>query len=273
MTALPPLSPQEMHLGADPALIRDELIYTIKGAIRNHPRSQQRTIGPSEMGSECLRKIGYRLSGLDPTQGSESWLPTVGTAVHAWLAEQFALRNMALGFTRYLIENRVSVGVVGGQEIRGTCDLYDRVTATVIDWKIVGTTTLRKAKSRTGDRLGRTYRTQGHLYGLGWERKGYLVQDIAVCFLPRNADLSEAVLVTERYDESIAQQAVVLADSTALALHAIGPDLLRHLPTANDYCLSCPWFAPYSTDPVLGCIGHDINVDPTAIAEGIILPD
>jgi hypothetical protein len=262
-----------MMLGSDPRLLHDELLMAIREGIRAHPRTLQRRIGPSEMGTPCLRKMGYRLLDVDPCQGSESWLPTVGTAVHAWLAEQFALTNLSLGFTRYLIEHTVSVGTVGGVEVTGTADLYDRVTATVIDWKVVGAARLAVARSRSKDRIGNTYRVQANLYGRGFRAKGLPVERVTVAFLPRNGQLTEAVFVTEDHDPELAEEALKLADATAVALQEIGADLLQHMPTADDYCISCSWFAPYSTTPATGCAGHQITLDPSAIAEGIILPD
>jgi hypothetical protein len=243
-----------MQLGADPDLIDRELIDIIVRAIRQAPRSVQRAIGPSEMGSACLRKIGYRLSDVEPLNIGAAWLPLVGTGVHAMVADMFAAHNLASGFTRYLIEQRVTVGTVAGQPIEGTCDCYDRVTATVIDWKCVGLSTLRKVKR---DGLPRNYRMQAHLYGRGYRNAGHHVERVAVMFLPRNAELRDRIFITEPYDESVALEALAIANAAASGLAELGNALLPLLPAAEDYCESCPWFNPFSRDVTQACPGPD----------------
>jgi hypothetical protein len=271
------LRPIDMHLGADPDLIDRELIDIIVNSIKQSPRTQQRAIGPSEMGSPCLRKIGYRLANVDPWNVGAAWLPAIGTAVHAAMAETFALHNLALGYTRYLIEQTVAVGEVDGVPITGTCDLYDRVTACVIDWKCVGITTLRNVK-RYG--ISRQYRMQAHLYGRGFRLKGVPVERVAIMYLPRNAELRERMFVSEPYDETIALQALELATGTAAGLREIGPDLLALLPTADDHCESCAWFNPLSSNASESCPGVDGRTllepgggDTSETAMGIIAPD
>jgi hypothetical protein len=266
-----------MHLGADPDLIDRELIDIIVRSIKSSPRTLQRAIGPSEMGSPCLRKIGYRLADVEPWNVGAAWLPAVGTAVHAAMAETFALHNLSLGYTRYLIEHRVTVGQIDGVPITGTCDLYDRVTACVIDWKCVGITTLRNVR-RHG--IGRQYRTQAHLYGRGFALKGAPVERVAIMYLPRNGELRDHVFISEPYDETIALQALELSTGTAAGLREIGTDLLELLPTADDYCESCAWFNPLSTNVSASCPGVDGRTllppgggDTSDTAMGIIAPD
>ena len=76
------------------------------------------------------------------------WLPHIGTCVHAGNEHIFDLVNVTLadgatagpmtGHERFLIENKVTTCNLGPDEIDGSTDLYDRVTAIVIDWKVVG---------------------------------------------------------------------------------------------------------------------------------------
>ena len=54
----------------------------IRHAIAHHPRSLQKRIGPSEVGTPCDRRIGYKLLGHTENERGDAWKPTVGTAVH-----------------------------------------------------------------------------------------------------------------------------------------------------------------------------------------------
>ncbi|GAA2178496.1 hypothetical protein GCM10009785_01280 [Brooklawnia cerclae] len=134
-----PLPPGVLDLGNVERATAD-ILAAIHTAITDHPRSQQTEIGPSEVGIECDRRLAYKLLKF-PEPERDNWKATVGTAVHAWMEEVFDAYNLAHpefgGQERYLIENRVSAGVVPhlDYQLEGNCDLYDRVTATVVDWK------------------------------------------------------------------------------------------------------------------------------------------
>lgn len=250
-----PLRGTDLNLGSDPTLLRDELIDVIAQRVRLHPRSQQKEIGPSEIGAPCLRRIGFRLSSPPPAPSPTMpapWRPTVGTAVHSWLAQVFEADLM---HDRWASECRVMVGTVAGQEIWGSCDLYDRVTATVIDWKIVGPTTLKSARAAGPNPV---YRAQVHLYGRGFLNAGLAVERVAIMYLPVSGELSDAVWWSEDYSESVAQEALTRVDGIAQALRAAGPALvLPALPTADHYCGNCPWFRfGSSATSSTSCPGH-----------------
>lgn len=263
------LSVEEMHLGADPDLTRRELVHYIRERAGNAPRSLQRTIGPSELGTPCTRRLGYQLTGAPRQERTPAWLPVVGTAVHEWLAETFVRIPLVANDSdderpRYLVEHRVCVGEIDGVCVTGSCDLYDRVTASVIDWKIVGKTTLTAAK-RHGpvDK----YRTQVHLYGRGFLRRGLPVERVAIGYLPRNGDLSEAYLWSEHYDETVAAQALTSADAIVYAAKLAGAErIIPQLPTADDYCATCYWYVPGAEATAEHCPGHNRR-DP---AQGLI---
>src|SRR5580704_5039743 len=54
-------------------------------------RSMQQTLGPSEIGHECDRRLAYKLAGyptVNPT--ASGWAAWVGTQIHRGLAELFA---------------------------------------------------------------------------------------------------------------------------------------------------------------------------------------
>lgn len=194
----------------------------VEDAITNHPRSLQRRIGPSEIGAPCDHCLAAKLAGWTKHEVGIPWLPTIGTAVHEWLeltvtrheiARIKAATNPDTERNRFWCEERVNVGTVGGVDITGSCDLFHAPTGTVIDYKVVGTTTLRKARS-SGPSA--TYRAQAHLYGRGWTRRGEHVNTVAIWFLPRNAaSLDHGYLWSEPYDEQVALDALTRADQMA----------------------------------------------------------
>src|SRR5690606_22301369 len=138
----------------------------------------------SEIGIPCDRCLGHKLAGTPEVPGPLPWLPTVGTAVHAWLDEAFTDATLRLAGegreARWISEAKVDVGEIDGVTITGSCDLYDIETATTVDWKVVGASTLRLAKAGPSP----TYRAQGHLYGRGWTRAGRPVRRVAIFYLP-----------------------------------------------------------------------------------------
>lgn len=255
MTTLPPLASEQMNLGADPSLLRDELRWHIRQAIEAHPRSLQKLIGPSELGTSCPRKLAYRLAQTPELPRSAAWRPTVGTAVHAWLADAMCDANLRLGFTRYLVETTVTVGSIRGVDITGTADLYDRVTATIVDWKVVGPNTLRIVAGQGVDAL---YQTQLNLYRLGFLARGAPVEALAVYYLPANGELSQGIYKPVQIDESAALGTLARAGAVLWAIEAAGPEaVIRGSATAPDRCQWCAWHRPGSNDPMTGCPGHD----------------
>jgi hypothetical protein len=253
--------PSSAQLAAtDPAkALAGELLWAIENRIDYAPRSLQTRLGPSELGHPCARRLGYKLTGAEVINAGEpAWYPTIGTAVHAWLEDVMKWLNGHLGTLteggpRFLLEHRVDVGEICGEHITGSCDVYDRTTGIVVDWKIVGERQLRKYKeSGPGDQ----YRAQAHLYGRGWQRRGMPVTAVAVMFLPRDRMLRDAFMWSEPYDESIAVAALQRAEGITSMVRQLGKGALPLLPTADSYCTFCPHFLPGSTDPEEACPGH-----------------
>jgi hypothetical protein len=260
--------------GGDPRLLLDELLHTIRTAIADQPRSRQTRIGPSELGITCDRRISYKLRGTPEVNTRQApWLPTVGTAVHAWLEDVFGADNvhrLARGEAeRWLLEQRVSVGNVGEEEITGSCDLYDTATGSVIDWKTTGKTRL-DAYRRNGP--SNQYRVQAHAYGRGWARKGYDVETVAICFLPRNAELDSTVWWSEPYDESVAVAALARAEAITMVNAALGEAAPAVMSTTDSECGYCPWFALNSTDLTTACPGDPARPKPGDSIRSLIAP-
>lgn len=248
--ALPRLAAADMMIGAAPRLLLAEAREIFAHAAKNAPRSLQKTIGPSEIGTPCARRLAYRLADAPEHNERDAWRPTVGTATHAWIAEALAEHNIAHrakhGFSRYLIEQRVSVGFIRWVEITGSSDCYDRITAEVIDWKVVGTTSLKDARRAGGSAIHKVgYRVQAHLYGSGFVAAGLPVHGVNVVYLPSSGELRESVIQHEAYDASVAAGAIARANAIATAMDAAGAEnVIGGLPRADDFCTYCPFFSP-----------------------------
>jgi hypothetical protein len=226
-------------------------VDVIASAITGAPRSMQKRIGPSEIGHPCTRRIAYRVAGVEAVNDGASWRPTVGTAVHSWLADAFAQANRDADAARYLIELSVEVG----NGITGTVDLYDRAAALVNDWKVVSPTALKKY-SVNGP--GPQYRTQIHLYARGLANRGLAVKTVAITFLPNSGELHEAVFWSEPYDEQVATAALERLATVQSLTDAAGAAAAPLMPidgAAPNWCRYCPFYLPASTDLTAACPG------------------
>ena len=208
------------------------VLARIVSAITDHPRSQQRIIGPSELGIPCVRALLYKLAKWQEPEREPGWKPTIGTAVHAWLEGIFE----KLSHEGWKTENRVIVGNIGGEDIGGTCDLFK--PEVVIDWKIVGPKQLSKYKVNGP---GEQYRRQAHLYGRGWQNAGQPVKIVMIVFLPRDGELRDAYFWWEQYDENIALETLKRAERCIGLIETEGlQNALKLFPTCNDpWCRYC----------------------------------
>lgn len=233
-------------------------------AIVNQPRSLQRNIGPSEIGTDCVRCLARKLLGIEKmpieTIAGLPWLPFIGTAVHAQLEEMFQKANENLDAVRWLVETRLPIGRIGDMDISGSCDLFDKETGTVIDHKVVGAT---KLKSLPKKGPGNTYRIQAHLYGYGWTKLGFGVNEVAVKFYPRNdISLTSGYFWYEKYDESIAVKALERANEVFTQASSADDlnQFLKMCATSED-CFSCAEYPPL--DEQVANITDDLFDQPT----------
>lgn len=243
-----------------PDAMRGELLDVISRSIAAHPRSLQTQIGPSEIGTPCARKLGYKLAGTTEQPRAAAWRPTVGTAAHTWLGSAFEADNARYPEPRWLIETRVWVGDIDGVAITGSADLYDLAMQWVLDFKVVGPSSMKKYRAAVnkGECPDVGYRVQTHLYGRGFTQlgSGLPVDRVAIVFLPSAGELTDTVVWSEPYDERIAVDALTRADGIAAGLRLAGPvAILPQLSTTEDRCGHCPFFMPGATDLTRSCPG------------------
>lgn len=257
-------------------MVHQLIVDTVTASIVNHPRSQQVAIGPSEIGVPCIRRLGHRLAGTPPTQPRRAaWLPFIGTSVHATLEVIFHsadLRHERDHGTRgWLTETRVTVGQIAGRDITGSVDLFHVPSGTVIDHKIVGPTTLQRVRR---DGPSQQYRTQAHLYGQGLANAGYAVNTVAILYWAREADQPTSLWWSQPWDPQAAADALARADGIARSLAMLGAGrLIPQLPTADAFCMHCPWWQPHTTDLTAGCPGHPgsraNHIPPASVTEAL----
>lgn len=260
-----PLCDPQPAAVASPPSILGELAHVLVDFDANRPRSLQTTIGPSQIAVPCDRRLGYAMSntGQRP-DGRVKWAPLVGTAVHALIAEALEADNVRLGRQRWLVEQRVNVD----DQVSGECDCYDVDNDTVIDWKIVGPSTLDSVRptERRPDRTpSAQYIGQVQLYARGWQRAGRTPRFVRIVFLPRTTFYEDAVEWTAPYDKAAADGALDRMYRTRELLKTLdvvgNPGMWAAVPASpGKLCGYCPYLRrgyPAADD---GCPG-DVEAD------------
>lgn len=239
MTVHPLPPPGTLYRGVPVERTVPDLLNVLEDAIRNHPRTLQTRIGPSELGNPCDRCLIALLAEIVPPDGDAPWLPTIGHAVHDWIEGVLLQHLMTTGSDRYIPEGKVSVGLVGGVPITGSSDVLDVWTGTVVDWKVIGTTTLKKV-NRDGPSI--MYRRQAHLYGRGWAAAGYVVKSVAIVGLPRNGfHVGAGFRFQEPYDPAVAEEALARANMLMAGIKVLGVQaVLAAAPPHLGTEFSCP---------------------------------
>ncbi len=230
--------PDDLLLGDLEAVIRD---YA-----RGDKRSQQKAIGPSELGQDCTRRLALTMIGADKINDNrDEWTSSVGTALHTWMESAFheANRNLqSAGLPpRWLIEQTVQIEA----GLDGHCDVYDLWTHTVLDHKFPGVTSIRKYR-RQGH-PGRQYIWQAHTYGLGWAKMGFPVRTVAIAMYPRSGLIRDTWLWSEPYDAGIALEALGRKDTLLAEMNVAehGGQLdayFAQLPRNTEHCDWCPFY-------------------------------
>lgn len=264
----------------DADAIEENLVGVIEDAIRNHPRSLQTSIGPSEIGTPCDRRLGYKLAGIPEinVDTDVAWRPTVGTAVHTWLAKTFE----ALGSESYQPELRTACFTLGGVPVEGETDLYVRLKINgrwlngILDWKIVGPTTIKSVKAN--QHPGQKYEVQVNTYGRGVAHDGYPVDFVAIMFLPSNGELHQRYFWIDEFKPELAKQAVDRVRAIYERVEGYDPETLdgalEGLSTAVDYCHKCPWHNLSATLATEGCHGDaSLYQKPADTAKSFLMGD
>ncbi|OII61151.1 hypothetical protein BJP40_06390 [Streptomyces sp. CC53] len=217
-------------------------------------RSQQKHLGPSEIGTPCDRRLAMSLMGMPAVNpGGDNWASWKGTQIHRGLAEMIDWANANSG--RYATEMRVALP--SERVPGGTLDWLDRTLLMVGDWKLLGSSSLSKLRL---DGPPPRYRIQAHCYGLGATRAGERIEHVAIIGMPAEAQSLNSLYVwAEPYSEQVALDALARVDRIAEQIGTVGNGrgeankrlLALAFPTADD-CKFCSWH----TKTKSGCNGH-----------------
>lgn len=231
----------------------------------SRPRSLQTSLGPSELGAPCQAQIARKLAGAPRRPvTAPTWAPWQGTAVHAEMENVLAFWNAQLGRDRWIAEDDLQIDA----EIHGHGDAYDTDTDTVVDWKYVGTTALKnlRAARRAGkppaEQVSAEYRTQGHLYGVGHERKGRPVKHVRLVLLARSWQYDDSDEWTEEWQPDVAFAALDRYYATKDLLRAFDVAANPHMITlvasapSEHSCAWCPFHDPTRPSGWDSCQGH-----------------
>jgi hypothetical protein len=242
--------------GKEIAVRLKETFYAYTNRNTSDNRSAQKRLGPSEIGTPCDRQIAMKLLGIRPVNPQEGWAPFVGTAVHASLAEMFEWANGGgAGSGRYHVE--IPVELPSELVPRGTLDLYDGVLYMVDDHKLMARWSLDKLIQ---EGPSETYRVQLHTYGLGAERAGFKVKEVALIGWPRQeSSLDKLYVHVEKYDRKIAEKAIARVERIAKGVRNADPEqamtIARSLPAGDD-CKWCPFHLRSDKGFKRGCPGQ-----------------
>ena len=251
-------------MGEQVAAAMRQLFFDYGNRKTDDNRSAQTTLGPSEIGTPCDRRLAMSLLGIPAVNpGGDGWAAFVGTAVHAALAAMFEWADAGTG--RYAVETPLQFP--SALVPKGTADLLDRTLVMVDDHKVQGKWTQNKLRT---EGIPPGYRVQLHVYGYGQRLAGETVDYVALISWPREASsLDDLYAVVEPYDPQIARDALARVDRIAAEVQAYETEraqwagldvnahklgIAREFPAADD-CRFCPFHAPGDPGFTRGCPG------------------
>jgi hypothetical protein len=250
---------QEMNdLGKELTARLKELFYAYDNRRSADNRSAQVTMGPSEMGTPCDRRLALSIMRMPPVNpGGDGWAAFVGTCIHAGLEQMFLWANAGTG--RFAVETRLEFpsSVVP----KGTADLIDRTLFMLDDHKCQGRWSRNKLKSQGPSP---TYRTQAHVYAHGARLKGERIDHVAIISWPRDeATLDDMYVWTEPYRPDIVKAAFARVERIAeeVKVHSTPQTPLGEKATVAqgynvaDDCRYCPFYFPNARSYTEGCNG------------------
>jgi len=198
-------------------ILKERVTNMVRYASSQQPRSLQTAAGPSDLVSECDRRVGYKLAGISPVNLTwDPWPAVVGTAAHSWL------ENAAQIWNRDHPEDNAwhtEVELVLDGTFPAHSDLY--LDGMVVDYK-----TKSAAQMALIKRLGATAVVPGaikqvQLYGYAFQQAGYPVQRVGLVFLPRSGSLRSMMTWVGQYDKKVAQETLSRVYSIAIRLNEL----------------------------------------------------
>jgi len=171
--------------------IKELLVKALHAKENARPRSTQIQVGPSELGG-CRRKVWYKLNDQPETNDNELKLAAImGTAIHN------AIEKALDKHTGVMLESEVEYN-----GMKAHVDCFFPRTGDVVDWKTVKAKNLNYFPSQQ-------QRWQVHTYGYLIEQSGLgKVHNVHLVAIPRDGDERDVKVHSEKYDSSIALEAL-----------------------------------------------------------------
>lgn len=233
--------------------LRQDFVDIIRWTDRQSARSMQKTIGPSELGDPCDRKVAYRLAGVPEVNDWMDPLPAiVGTAIHTWMESAVSNFQKIHHMDRWQTE----LTVHPDPNVVGHADVYDRELEAVIDYKTVSPSKLKDWKAHGPSEA---HKDQVNLYARGFINAGLPVQFVCLVAIPRSGWLSDIRVWMDRAEPDRAQRALDRMYAIADTLIAQGDQFdFGSIPAAPSRgCSYCPWYRGGMGDASLdGCSGN-----------------
>ena len=214
--------------------MKDFLVDILHAKENSRARSNQKEVGPSELGS-CRRKVWYKLNEQPETNDNELKLAAImGTAIHG--AIESALATADPEGKKYVVESEVV-----WQGIKAHIDLWIPETGDVVDWKTVKKSNLSYFPSKQ-------QRWQVQVYGYLLEKSGQGKPNfVNLVAIARDGNEEDIKVHTEPYDPTLAEEALAwLADVKS---RTQAPEPERDANFCKNYCKY------YDATGQLGCVG------------------
>lgn len=224
----------------------DDVIKRVRDFDASRPRSQQVSVGWSEVGG-CRAAIGFRLDGTWPSDETDSWGAQRGTAIHEYL--QGILGDPGV---------RIEVDTIY-RGIPGHADIVEPDAVTDIK-----TTKLANSKLWAEDHsLLRPKRIQAQGYAAGLVDAGELPEDAKVRLLvvPVDGTFADWWVWEEPFDRALADEGADRLEEVR-GLLAAG----EHLPKDKPYTYCETWCEFFSLCRSPGEATGEVITDPETVA-------
>lgn len=241
--------------------VKDELTTVLCWAEASRERSLQAMLGPSELGLECERQLGYRImamTGLNLDQ-ADPWAGFVGSAIHTRTEDSIRRYETAHPLApKWSIEEHVPIipGLLEGHTDLNRDD-------TLVDIKSAGKTMLAQYRKEGPPNK---YLVQLMLYAYGLRLKGRMITKVVLAFVPREGYLRDMFVWAGPYDEALALEYLArpyrVRDLLVRLQVQEHPENWEQVPAKPSYmgCQYCPMWEKYAgaglraTDK--GCPGY-----------------
>lgn len=241
-------------------IYRGQLLGMVQAKIDEHPRSAQRQVGPSEVGT-CERKLAWKLLYGGADGGPGGYAAWRGTVLHAWFDEHvFGPSDMFMPDGSKRFYSDMSLDPVHPDIHGGTSDLYDKLMECVVDFKFPGDWSMDKVRAGT---LSSDYYVQAMQYAYHLIRMGFKVSRTALLVMPAcgddlHGDRKGAEFLYWDYDENVALAAMARVDRIVAMRDSGAPAgrILELMDTQNSFCQGCP-AAVFNGDRRAMCLGFE----------------